>query len=73
MSNYIFKEKYYQGGMFKDETVAILIEKFFDEKELIYPYIRLLEEGYEVHLVGTEKTQYIPEKHFHRKEHPCSK
>lgn len=35
--------------------VAILIENLFDERELIYPYYRLLEEGYEVHLVGSEK------------------
>lgn len=37
------------------KKVAILIESLFDERELIYPYYRLLEEGYEVHLVGTEK------------------
>ena len=37
------------------KKVAILIENLFDERELIYPYIRLQEEGYEVHLVGTEK------------------
>lgn len=37
------------------KRVAILIENFFDEKELIYPYFRLKEAGYEVHLVGSEK------------------
>ncbi len=37
------------------KKVAVLIEEMFDEKELLYPYFRLLEEGYEVHLVGTEK------------------
>lgn len=37
------------------KKVAILLENLFDERELIYPYFRLLEEGYEVHLVGTEK------------------
>jgi deglycase len=37
------------------KKVAILIENYFDEKELIYPYFRLMEEGYEVHLVGTQK------------------
>ncbi len=37
------------------KRVAILIENLFDERELIYPYYRLLEEGYEVHLVGSEK------------------
>lgn len=37
------------------KKVAVLIENMFDERELVYPYFRLLEEGYEVHLVGTEK------------------
>lgn len=37
------------------KKIAVLLENLFDEKELIYPYYRLLEEGYEVHLVGTEK------------------
>lgn len=37
------------------KKVAILIENLFDERELIYPYYRLLEEGFEVHLVGPEK------------------
>lgn len=41
------------------KKVAVLLENLFDERELIYPYIRLQEEGYEVHLVGTEKdTEY---------------
>ncbi|HZK32999.1 MAG TPA: type 1 glutamine amidotransferase domain-containing protein [Tissierellaceae bacterium] len=37
------------------KKVAVLLENLFDERELIYPYYRLLEEGYEVHLVGTHK------------------
>ena len=37
------------------KKVAVLIENAFDEKELIYPYYRLLEAGYEVDLVGTDK------------------
>lgn len=37
------------------KKVAILIEDLFEEMELLYPYYRLQEEGYEVHLVGTEK------------------
>ena len=37
------------------KRVAILIENLFDERELIYRYYRLLEEGCEVHLVGSEK------------------
>ena len=36
------------------KKIAVLIEDQFDEKELIYPYIRLKEEGYEVDLLGTE-------------------
>lgn len=37
------------------KKVAILLENLFDEREVIYPYYRLLEEGYEVDLVGTKK------------------
>lgn len=37
------------------KKVAILIENMFDERELIYPYYRLQEEGFEVHLVGSKK------------------
>lgn len=42
------------------KRIAILIENLFDEKELIYPYFRMLEEGYEVDLIGSDKdTVYI--------------
>jgi protease I len=37
------------------KRIAILIEDLFNERELIYPYYRLLEAGYEVHLVGPKK------------------
>ena len=37
------------------KKIAILLENLFDEKELIYPYYRLLEEGYDVDLIGTKK------------------
>ncbi len=37
------------------KRVAILLEDLFDERELFYPYYRLLEEGYEVHLVGSQR------------------
>ncbi|RVU55008.1 type 1 glutamine amidotransferase domain-containing protein [Anaerosphaera multitolerans] len=37
------------------KKIAILIENLFDERELIYPYFRLSEEGYEIHLVGSQK------------------
>jgi protease I len=36
------------------KRIAILIENLFDDKELIYPYYRMLEEGYSVDLVGPE-------------------
>lgn len=44
------------------KTIAILIEDMFDENELIYPYYRLLEEGFEVHLVGPEKDKAFKSK-----------
>lgn len=37
------------------KKVAVLIENLFEESELLYPYYRLIEEGYEVHLVGSKK------------------
>lgn len=37
------------------KKIAILIEDAFEESELLYPYYRLKEEGYEVHLIGSEK------------------
>lgn len=37
------------------KKIAILLENLFDERELIYPYFRLLEEGYEVDLIGTKR------------------
>lgn len=36
------------------KKIAILIENLFDERELLYPYYRMVEEGYEVDLVGTD-------------------
>jgi len=44
------------------KKVAILIENMFDEKELLYPYYRLKEAGYEVHLVGSEKDRVYTSK-----------
>ncbi|MCF6465533.1 type 1 glutamine amidotransferase domain-containing protein [Clostridium sp. Cult2] len=56
------------------KRIAILIENMFDERELIYPYFRLLEEGYEVHLVGTEKeTNYISKSGLSEKSTHSSK
>lgn len=41
------------------KKVALFIENMFDERELIYPYYRMQEEGYTVDLIGTdEKTVY---------------
>lgn len=37
------------------KKIAVLLENLFDDRELIYPYFRLLEAGYEVHLVAPEK------------------
>ena len=39
------------------KKIAILIENMYEDAELLYPYYRLLEEGYEVLLVGTEKNK----------------
>ncbi len=45
------------------KKIAILIENLFDERELIYPYYRLLEEGFEVDLIGAEKGDIYASKH----------
>lgn len=37
------------------KKIAVLVEDLYEEVELLYPYYRLMEEGYEVHLVGSEK------------------
>ncbi|NVF10685.1 type 1 glutamine amidotransferase [Anaerococcus sp. AGMB00486] len=36
------------------KKIGVLIENYFDEKELIYPYFRL-QEDFKVDLIGTEK------------------
>ncbi len=38
--------------------VAVMIEDYFDERELIYPYYRFLEAGFEAHLVGPRKGEF---------------
>ncbi|MCR4428556.1 MAG: type 1 glutamine amidotransferase [Caldiserica bacterium] len=40
------------------KKVGVLIADMFNEFEVIYPYYRLLEEGYEALLVGPEKKEY---------------
>ena len=42
----------------KGLKVAILVEDYFDERELIYPYYRFKEAGAEVVLVGPKKGAY---------------
>ncbi|RJX26444.1 MAG: type 1 glutamine amidotransferase [Acholeplasma sp.] len=37
------------------KKIALLIEDLYDDKELIYPYYRMQEEGYQVDLIGSEK------------------
>ncbi len=41
--------------MFK--KIYLLIEDFFEDSEAIYPYYRMIEEGYEVLIVGPEKNR----------------
>lgn len=36
------------------KKIAVLIEDLFDDKELIYPYYRMQEAGFQVDLIGTE-------------------
>ncbi|ABY92667.1 type 1 glutamine amidotransferase domain-containing protein [Thermoanaerobacter sp. CM-CNRG TB177] len=45
------------------KKIAILIENMYEEPELLYPYYRLKEEGYEVHLIGPEKDKVYTGKH----------
>ena len=44
------------------KKIAILIEDLFDDKELIYPYYRMLEEGFLVDFIGTEKNKVYKSK-----------
>lgn len=56
------------------KKIAILLENLFDERELIYPYYRLLEAGYEVDLIGTEKdTNYSSKAGYSQKSTHASK
>lgn len=45
------------------KKVAILIEDLFDDKELIYPYYRMQEAGFEVDLIGAVKGAAYKSKH----------
>ena len=39
------------------KKIYLLIEDFFEDSEAIYPYYRMIEEGYEVLIVGPEKNR----------------
>ncbi len=45
------------------KKVAILLANLFDDKELLYPYYRLLEAGFNVDLVGADKDTIYKSKH----------
>ena len=45
------------------KKIALLIENMFDERELIFPYYRMLEEGYTVDLIGTDENEVYHGKH----------
>lgn len=45
------------------KRIAILIENLFDDKELLYPYFRMKEEGFHVDLIGKEKDTIYQSKH----------
>ncbi len=45
------------------KRIALLIENLFDEKELLYPYYRMQEEGFHVDLVGKTKDTVYNGKH----------
>ncbi|MCR3906739.1 MAG: type 1 glutamine amidotransferase [Tenericutes bacterium] len=56
------------------KKIAILIADLFDDKELLVPYYRCLEEGFEVDLVGAEKdTAYKSKFGLPMKSHVASK
>jgi protease I len=42
----------------KHKTIAILVEKDYQDMEVWYPYLRLLEAGYRVVTVGINQTSY---------------
>ncbi|TVP95961.1 MAG: type 1 glutamine amidotransferase [Acholeplasmatales bacterium] len=45
------------------KRIAMLIADLYDDKELIYPHIRLQEAGYQVDLIGAEKGKPYASKH----------
>ncbi len=45
------------------KKIAILVADLYDDNELYYPYYRLQEEGYQVHLIGAVKGTSYKSKH----------
>jgi protease I len=45
------------------KKIAILVAEFYDDNELYYPYYRLQEAGFAVHLIGASKGQAYKSKH----------
>jgi len=45
------------------KKIAMLIENLYDEKEFIFPYYRLLEEGYQVDVLGSKANTTYKGKH----------
>lgn len=47
----------------KGKRVAVLAENDYEDLELLYPWLRLIEAGAEVHVVGTGSTSTYQSKH----------
>ena len=45
------------------KRIAVLVEREYEDMELWYPYLRLVEAGYEVSIVGPEVNKEYPSKH----------
>ncbi len=45
------------------KRIGILVADFFEDSELLYPYIRLLEEGHTVDLIGAKANAVYKSKH----------
>jgi protease I len=45
------------------KRIALLIENLYDDKELLYPYFRMKEEGFHVDLIGKTKDTVYKSKH----------
>ncbi len=45
------------------KKIAILVADLYDDKELLYPQIRLQEAGYQIEFIGAEKGQAYRSKH----------